>query len=45
MPADELNHASIMDGARLSGAHIVRFAHADPLDLEKLLSLIDKFIS
>ena len=35
--SDELNHASIIDGARLSGARIVRFAHADPLDLEQMI--------
>ena len=32
--SDELNHASIIDGCRLSGGRIVRFAHANPLDLE-----------
>ena len=35
--SDELNHASIIDGARLSGAKIIRFAHADPNDLGKQL--------
>ncbi|MCD4673792.1 MAG: glycine C-acetyltransferase [Anaerolineaceae bacterium] len=33
--SDELNHASIIDGARLSSARIVRFAHADASDLKK----------
>jgi glycine C-acetyltransferase len=35
--SDELNHASIIDGARLSGARIVRFGHADPTDLERVI--------
>ena len=35
--SDELNHASIIDGARLSGARIVRFAHATPSDLERVI--------
>ncbi len=34
---DELNHASIIDGCRLSGARIVRFAHADANDLDKVI--------
>ena len=36
--SDELNHASIIDGSRLSGARIVKFAHADPADLEKVIN-------
>ena len=32
--SDELNHASIIDGCRLSGATITRYAHADPESLE-----------
>jgi glycine C-acetyltransferase len=32
--SDELNHASIIDGSRLSRAKIIRFKHADPQDLE-----------
>lgn len=35
--SDELNHASIIDGCRLSRATIIRFAHRDPADLEKKL--------
>ncbi len=35
--SDELNHASIIDGCRVSGGRIVRFAHADPSDLERVI--------
>ncbi len=35
--SDELNHASIIDGCRLSGAMIVRYAHCDPQDLDRAL--------
>lgn len=35
--SDELNHASIIDGCRLSGAKIIRVAHQDMEDLEQKL--------
>ena len=35
--SDELNHASIIDGCRLSGAKIVRYSHCSPDDLERAL--------
>ncbi len=35
--SDELNHASIIDGSRLSGAKIVRYAHSNPADLERVI--------
>jgi glycine C-acetyltransferase len=35
--SDELNHASIIDGSRLSKAKITRYAHADVTDLESKL--------
>jgi glycine C-acetyltransferase len=35
--SDELNHASIVDGCRLSGAPIIRFDHCNPSSLEQKL--------
>jgi glycine C-acetyltransferase len=35
--SDELNHASIIDGCRLSGAKIIRYAHCNVENLEKQL--------
>jgi glycine C-acetyltransferase len=36
--SDELNHASIIDGCRLSRAKIIRFAHCDPGDLNRVIN-------
>ena len=36
--SDELNHASIIDGSRLSGARIIRYAHCDASDLQRVLA-------
>ena len=35
--SDELNHASIIDGCRLSGAKIIRYDHCSPASLEQVI--------
>jgi glycine C-acetyltransferase len=35
--SDELNHASIIDGSRLSGARIIRYGHNNAADLERVI--------
>lgn len=35
--SDELNHASVIDGCRLSGAKIARYKHNDMTDLERVI--------
>ncbi|MAT64525.1 MAG: 8-amino-7-oxononanoate synthase [Gammaproteobacteria bacterium] len=35
---DRLNHASLLDGARISGARLVRYAHLDMQDLQRRLA-------
>ncbi len=37
---DEMNHASIIDGSRLSFSKVVKYAHNDMADLRKKLSLL-----
>lgn len=40
---DADSHASIYDGAKLSGAQVIRFRHNDPDDLEKRLARLKDF--
>jgi 8-amino-7-oxononanoate synthase len=37
---DRLNHASLLDGGRISGARLKRYAHRDANDLDKKLSKV-----
>jgi 8-amino-7-oxononanoate synthase len=37
---DEMNHASIIDGSRLSFSKVIKYAHNDMADLRKKLSLL-----
>lgn len=41
--SDELNHASIIDGCRLSRANIVRYNHTDPEDLAKKIREVTEY--
>lgn len=42
--SDELNHASIIDGCRLSKADVVRYKHSDMADLERVINEVkDKY--
>ncbi len=41
--SDELNHASIIDGCRLSRANIVRYNHTDPEDLARKIGEVTEY--
>jgi len=40
--ADKLNHASLIDGCRLSGASVTRYRHGDSAHAAELLSAIER---
>lgn len=41
--SDELNHASIIDGCRLSRAQVVRYKHTDPDDLARKIAEVTEY--
>lgn len=41
--SDKINHASIIDGIRLSGAEFLRYKHTDMVDLERCLKKSESY--